>query len=126
MEINLKGTPAVIAIILIAAATIGYRVFLHSTLPKNPKVRQQLEMNLMSEIAGGITVDAKAIKQAMSSGDNEKASALAKGLLKRKVEISALDMKGSGDDIIVKATYTVHGQTHPRRRQVISNIHIHR
>ena len=53
--------------------------------------------------------DAKAMKEAIDRGDNKTASALATDSLKRKVEINEFEMKGSGEDINVKATYTVHG-----------------
>ena len=116
MKFELKGTPAIIAIVLITIGVLGYRAFLHTNLPKDPKIRQQLEINLMSEIAGGITADTEAIKQAMSSGDNEKASALAQGMLKRKVGINKLALKGGGNNIIVKANYTIYGPNAPKKK----------
>lgn len=109
MELKLKGIPGIIAVVIIVAGLIGYRVFLQSDLSENPELRQQLETNLMPEIAGDIMADAKAMKEAIDRGDNKTATALATDSLKRKVEINALGMKGSGEDIIVKATYTVHG-----------------
>ena len=54
-------------------------------------------------------VDAKVMKDAIDRGDNKTASALAINSLKWKVEINEFEMKGSGEDIIVRATYTVHG-----------------
>ena len=109
MELKLKGIPAIIAVVVIVAGLIGYRIFLQSDLSESPELRQQLETNLMSEITGDIMADTKAMKNAIDRGDNETASNLATDSLKRKVEINELEMKGSGEDIIVKATYTVHG-----------------
>lgn len=108
MELKLKGIPAIIAVILVIAGVIGYRIFLQADLPKDPEVRRQLELNLMSEIAGDIIADTEAIEQAIASGDEKTASALAEGLLKRKVEIENLAIKGGGENIIVRATYTIH------------------
>ena len=71
-------------------------------------------LNLMSEIAGGITADAKEIRAKIDSGDNEGATAIAEGTLKRKVEIDEIDMRGGGDDIIIRASYTVHGPDTPK------------
>lgn len=114
MEIKLKGIPAILAVIALAFGFVGYRAFLHSTLPDDPKVRQELELNLMSEIAGGIMADADEIRAKIDSGDNEGATAIAEGTLKRKVEIDEIDMRGGGDDIIIRASYTVHGPDTPK------------
>ncbi len=113
MEIKLKGTPAILAAVLLAIGFVGYRAFLHSTLPDDPKVRQELELSLMSEIAGAITTDTEAIQAKMDSGDKEGAAKLAEGLLTRKIEIGELAMRGSGDNIIIRAHYTVHGPDGP-------------
>jgi len=106
---SLKGIPALIAIVVLAAGFIGYRMFLQSNLIKNTEVRRQLEMNLQSEIAGDIMNDTQAIRQAIDQGDKAKAEKLAHGTVQRRVEIKDLAMKGSGDDIILKAHYVVHG-----------------
>jgi len=109
MEMQLKGWPAVIAIIAIVIGFIGYQFYLHDDLDNNPEVRKKLEMNLMHEIAGDITADAEAMKAAIKSGDQERADEIGKGVLERKVTIEDLAMKGRGEDIVVKADYTVHG-----------------
>jgi len=108
MDINLKGTPAVIAIIVFVVFVIGYGMFLKDDLNDNPELRRDLELNLMHEIAGDISSDVNAIENAMASGDMEDAEELAEGLLKRKVTINDLAMKGHGEDIIVRANYTVY------------------
>ena len=107
MEMNLKGTPAVIAAVIIIAVALGYRLFLENDLKDNPKLRRQLEMHLMVEIAGDITADSDAIKAAMAAGDMDAAEDIAQGTLKRKVTINDLAMKGSRENIIVRADYTV-------------------
>jgi hypothetical protein len=114
MEIKLKGIPAILAAVVLIGGMVGYRAFLHSTLPDDPKVRQELEIHLVSEIAGAITADTEKIRARMDSGDNEGAAKLAEGILKRKVEIADLDMRGGGDDIIIRARYIVHGPDAPR------------
>lgn len=90
MELKLKGIPAIIAVVVIVAGLIGYRIFLQSDLSESPELRQQLETNLMSEITGDIMADTKAMKDAIDRGDNETASDLATDSLKRKVEINEL------------------------------------
>lgn len=114
MRIQLKGLPAITAAVVALAGFIGYRAFLHSSLPEDPKVRRELESCLMPELAGDISTDAEAIKKAIKKGDKAEASRLAEGLLTRKVEIQNLAMRGSGDDIIVKVTYAVHGPQGPQ------------
>lgn len=109
MNFQLKGVPAIVAVVVLGLCALGYRMFLHSSLSEDPKVRQQLELNLQSEIAGDIMADSKAISKAIESGDKVKAAELAEGTIKRRVEIQDLDMRGSGDDIVIKANYTVHG-----------------
>jgi hypothetical protein len=109
MDVDLKGTPAIIALVIIIAAGIGYRMFLADDLNDNPKLRSQLELNLMYEIAGDISSDVDAYKAAMARGDREEAEELAEGTLKRKITINDLAMKGKGEKIIIKADYTVHG-----------------
>ncbi len=109
MEIKLRNGPAIVALVFLGAAFVGYRAFLHSSLPGNPEVRRQLETNLQSEIAGSIMGDVAAIEAAIEGGDTEAATEIASGVLERRVEIGDLAMRGSGDDIIVRADYTVHG-----------------
>ena len=107
MEMNLKGTPAVIAAVIIIAVGLGYRLFLENDLKDNPELRRQLEMHLMVEIAGDISADVDAYKAAMAAGDRDAAEETARGTLKRKVTIHDLAMKGRGENIIVRADYTV-------------------
>jgi hypothetical protein len=107
MEMNLKGTPAVIAAVIIIAAGLGYRMFLENDLKDNPELRRQLELSLMVEIAGDISADVDAYKAAMARGDRDTAEELAQGVLKRKVSITDLAMKGRNENIIVRADYTV-------------------
>jgi len=109
MEIDLKGTPAVIALVIIIAASLAYRMFLENDLNDNPELRSELELNLMYEIAGDISSDLDAFKAAMARGDTDEAEELAEGTLKRKITIHDLAMKGHGDKIIIKTDYTVHG-----------------
>ena len=106
---QLKGIPAVIAVILFIAGTVAFQFFLKKDLSDNPKVRSELQLNLMSEIAGDITADSKAITDALDRGDKATAARISEGLQKRKVEINELFMKGSGEEIIIKASYSVHG-----------------
>ncbi len=73
MELKLKGIPTIIAVVVIVAGLIGYRIFLQSDLSESPELRQLLETNLMSEIAGDIMADTKAMKDAIDCGDNETA-----------------------------------------------------
>ncbi len=113
MEIDLKGTPAVIALVLILVAGLGYRMFLENDIKDNPELRSDLELNLMYEIAGDISSDVDAYKAAMARGDRDEAEALAEGTLKRKITINDLAMKGHGEKIIIKADYTVHGPDGP-------------
>lgn len=94
MQIDLKGTPAIIAIIILLAGGLGYRMFLEKDLKDNPELRRQLELNLMYEIAGDIISDTKVIRDAMNRGDMDKAEALAEGTLKRKISITDLALKG--------------------------------
>lgn len=101
--------PAIIALVIIIAAGLGYRIFLQNDLKDNPQVRRQLELNLMHEIAGDIISDTDAFKEAMAMGDKEEADAIAEGVLKRKLTINDLAMKGHGEKIIIKADYTIHG-----------------
>ena len=68
--------------LVIVADLIGYRIFLQSDLLESPELHQQFETNLMSEIAGDIMADAKAMKDAIDRGDNKTASALATNSLK--------------------------------------------
>lgn len=116
MEIKLKGIPALLAGLVLVAGFIGYRAFLHQDLEASPEVRQLLEQHLSSEIAGAIVADTEAIRERMEQGDNEGASALAAGTLQRRVEIGDLAMKGSGEDILVRARVTVHGPDAPEPR----------
>ena len=109
MGIDLKGTPAIIALIIIIATGIGYRMFLENDLKDNSKLRSQLELNLMVEIAGDIGADVDAFKAAMARGDRDEAEELAEGTLKRKITINDLAMKGHGKKIIIKADYSIHG-----------------
>ncbi len=107
MEMNLKGTPAVIVAVIIIAASLAYRMFLANDLKDNPKLRRQLEMHLMVEIAGDISADTDAIKAAMAAGNMDAAEDIAQGTLKRNVTINDLAMKGSRENIVVRADYTV-------------------
>ena len=109
MKIDLKGTPAIIALIIIIAAGIGYRMFLENDLKDNPELRRQLELNLMYEIAGKISADSDAMRDALASGDMETAETIGTGVLERKLTINDLAMKGHGEKIIIKADYTIHG-----------------
>jgi hypothetical protein len=109
MEFQLKGWPAVIAIAAIVIGFIGYQFYLYDDLESNPEVRENLAMNLSHEIAGDIMADAEAVRSAMKSGEMEKAEAIGKGILERRVTIGDLAMKGRGENIVVKADYTVHG-----------------
>lgn len=109
MEIDLKGTPAVIALVLIIVAGIGYRMFLENDLKDNPELRRQLELNLMYEIAGDIISDSEAFRAALAMGDAATAETIGAGVLERKLTIKDLAMKGHGEKIIVRADYTVHG-----------------
>jgi hypothetical protein len=109
MEFQLKGWPAVIAAVVLILGAVGYRVFLHGRLEVSSEAREQLELALMSEIAGDITADTEAIKKALESGDRQAATAIAEGTLERKVEIKGMKMKGSGEKVLVKATYVVFG-----------------
>lgn len=106
---KLRGIPAVIAVILFAAGSIATSVFLKKDVSSNEKVRSEIKMSLMSEIAGDITADSKAIQDALDRGDKAAAAKISEGLQKRKVEVGDLAMKGSGDDIIIKASYSVYG-----------------
>lgn len=116
MEIKLKGIPALLAGIVLVAGFLGYRAFLHQDLEASPEVRQLLELQLASEIAGSITADTEAIRERLDQGDPEAATALAAGTLQRRVEIGDLAMKGSGEDILVRAEYTVHGPDAPEAK----------
>lgn len=109
MEVDLKGTPAIIALVIIIVAGLGYRMFLENDLKDNPELRRQLELNLMVEIAGDIISDSEAFRAALARGDAETAEAIGAGVLERKLTINDLAMKGHGEKIIVKADYTVHG-----------------
>ena len=111
MEIKLKGIPAILAAILLAVGFVGYRSFLYSSLPNDPKVRQQLELQLMSEIGGSIVADADEISAKIAAGDQAGSTAIVEGTMKRKVEIVELDMWGGGDDIIIRARYTYRAWT---------------
>lgn len=109
MEVDLKGTPAVIALVIIIIAGIGYRMFLENDLKDNQELRRQLELNLMYEIAGDIVSDSEAFRAALASGDLETAETIGAGVLERKLTINDLAMKGHGEKIIIKAGYTIHG-----------------
>jgi len=113
---TLKGIPAVILIIVLAVGYLGYRHFLQGDIDQNPQVRSQIEMALMSEIAGDITRDLEAIDQAMAQSDRAKAGQLTEGVLQRKVVIDDLQMRGGGEKIIVKAQYTVEGPEGPEKK----------
>lgn len=109
MKITLENRSAVVAAVLILAAVLGYRVFLRSDLPENDRVRQQLEISLYSVISGDVTADTEAIAEAMASGDDARATELAEGLLERGVEIRDLAMRGGGEDIVIRAHFTMSG-----------------
>lgn len=109
MEFQLKGWPAVIAVVVLILGFVGFRVFLHGRLDISSEARGQLELALMSELAGDITADTEAIRAAMDAGDHKAATAIAEGTLERKVEIKEMKMKGSGEKVLVKATYVVFG-----------------
>lgn len=115
MEIKLEGKAAGVAVVVAIVAMVGYRMFLHGDFATNPEVRQALETSLMSRIAGDVTADTEAIRAAMDRGDHEEAERLARGTLERKVTIEELAMRGGGDDVIVRATYVVHGPGGERR-----------
>jgi hypothetical protein len=106
MEIKLKGIPAILAAVLLVVGFVGYRALLHSTLPDDPKVHRQLEFHLMSEISGSIVADSEKISAKIATGDQAGATVITEGTLKRKVAIGELDMRGGGDDIIIRALYT--------------------
>ena len=112
MKINLKGIPAIIAIVLFLGGSVGYRMFLHSDLPKDPKLRRELESNLQFEIAGDIMSDAKAIEQAIASGDKAKATQMAEGIMQRRVEIhdGTGEIVGEGDGLRDIGPKVRHGQ----------------
>jgi hypothetical protein len=116
MEIKLKGCPALLAGLALVAGFVGYRAFLHQDLEASPEVRQLLELHLSSEIAGAIVADTEAIRERLDQGDDGAASALAAGTVRRRVEIGDLAMKGTGDDILVRAHFTVHGPDAPESR----------
>jgi hypothetical protein len=107
MEMNLKGMRAVVAAVIILAVGLGYRLFLVNDLKDNPELRRQLKMHLMVEIAGDIGADADAYKAAIAAGDRDAAEETALGTLRRKVTIHDLVMKGSRENILVRADYTV-------------------
>jgi hypothetical protein len=109
VEVNLKGTPAIITLVIIIIAGFGYRMFLENDLKDNPELRRQLELNLMHEIAGDIISDSEAFRAALASGDVETAETIGAGVLERKITINDIAMKGHGEKIIVRADYTVHG-----------------
>lgn len=107
MELNLKGAPAIIAAVIIIAAGLAYRMFLENDLKDNPELRRQLELNLMHEIAGDIMSDSEAFRAALARGDVETAETIGAGVLKRKLTINDLAMKGRDENIIIRADYTV-------------------
>ncbi len=109
MEFQLKGWPAVIALILGVGAFFGYRAWLHNDPKVSAELRERLEFDLISEIAGAVTADAKATRAALKRGDRDEAARLVEGVVQRKVEVSDFDLRGTGDEVIVRANYIVHG-----------------
>jgi hypothetical protein len=114
MEFRLKGIAAVVAGVLFVGVALSYRVFLHRDLVSDPEVKIRIENQLASEIAGDIVADAEAVQAAMDRGDFEEATALAEGVSTRRVEVEKLALRGTGEDVIVRATYTVNGPEGPR------------
>lgn len=116
MEFQLKGWPAVIVVVLAVGVVIGYRIHLHSNPEISAELEKKLEFDLMTELAGGISADAEAIDAALQRGDTRRAEQIGQDMLKRKVEIDDFDMRGGGDDIIVRAEYTLFGPGEPEPR----------
>jgi hypothetical protein len=109
VEIQVKGWPAVILVALAVVGVVTYRAWLHGNPKVAAELRERLEFDLMTEIAGRISADAQGVSEALQRGDREGAERLAQGILERRVEVNEFDMRGGGDDIIVKTTFTVHG-----------------
>jgi len=115
-KFKLKGIPAVLAVLLAAGGYVAYRTHLADDVKTNPKVKQELQILLMSEISKGISDDAAAVSAALKRGDKKAASAAAKNLGSRKVEVTDIAMRGAGDDIVIKADYIVHGPSGPESK----------
>ena len=109
MEIKLKGLPAVLVAILAIGGFVGYRMFLQRDLALSDKVRREIKLSLTSEISGAISRDAEGVTQALDRGDKASAAKLAQRMRSYKVVVEDLSMRGSGEDIRVRAHYKVHG-----------------
>jgi len=106
---TLKGIPAIILILVLAGGYVGYRLFLQNDLEVNPQLHSQIETQLTTELAGGITRDLDAVEVALKKGDKEQAEAFAQRALQRKVTMDDLAMRPTNDGILVKAEYTLTG-----------------
>jgi hypothetical protein len=105
----LKGWPAIAAIFAIIVGLAAYQFYLYDDLENNPEIREDIARNLTYELAGDMLADTSDIREAIKAGDKKEAEAIAKGLLERKITIHDLAMKGRGENIVIKADYTIHG-----------------
>lgn len=97
------------ALIAFALCYAGYRVYLHQHVAVDARVHQLLEGYLAAEVSGDITADAQAVSAAIERGDTAAAERLARGVVTRRVDLGALDLRGRGDNMVVRCAYTVKG-----------------
>lgn len=116
MEAQLKGWPAAIAVVLAIGAVVGYRIYFHGNPEISAELREKLELNLMSELAGEMAGDVESIDAALQRGDTVAAERVSRDLLSRKVKLDDFAMRGGMDDIIVRAEYSMLGPGEPQSR----------
>ena len=109
MEIKLKGLPAIILIIAFAMFFVWSNLRLQNDVEINDKLRENVQFQLLSKLSGGTESDSQAIQTALQKGDRKQAESLSRNVLKRKVEIDTLAMRGWGKKKIVRVRYRVLG-----------------
>ena len=98
-EMVVRGWPALIIILIFVATGAAYRIYLHRSLQIDPQARKAIESSIIANVYRGLLgkeVQGEAVEE------------LGRQIAGTKVEVQDLKMRGSSDEIVVRARYRIH------------------
>jgi hypothetical protein len=98
-EVVVRGWPALIIILIFVTTGAAYRIYLHRNLQLDPQARKSIESSITASVYRGLL---------RKEAEGEDLEELGRQIAGTKVEVHDMKMRGSSDEIVVRARYSIH------------------